>query len=158
MTSEADELRREALTMALYVSICVLAELIAIDEDVDTFHPLLIVWGTAIGLALAHWLAFDLAGRHTAAGDVGQSHHEMLAAQVAGAALVAGLTSVAIVLFPDSAEYDVARLMLAVFIGTVAYGVSRHGERSVMRSLLYAGWIVAVAIVVASLKNVLGGH
>ena len=144
--------------MALYVSICVLAELIAIDEDVDTFHPLLIVWGTSIGLAVAHWFAFDLAGRHTAEGELGRAHYETPVAQVAGAALVAGLTSVAIVLFPDSAEYDVARLMLAVIIGTVAYGVSRHGDRSVTRSLLYAGWIVVVALVIASLKNILSGH
>lgn len=154
------ERRREALTMALYVAICVLAELIAIDETADVVHThaIVIVWGTSIGLALAHWFAFNLAGRHSAADSYGRADRELLAAQIAGAAIVAGLTTIPILLFPDSAEYDVARLMLAVFIGTVAYGVSRQGDRSVVRSLLYAGWIVAIAIVIASLKNVLSGH
>jgi hypothetical protein len=57
---EALELRKEALTMALYVTICLLAALSVVAEhgegaQADTFK---IVWGTTLGLALAHWFAF----------------------------------------------------------------------------------------------------
>jgi hypothetical protein len=62
---EARELRKEAFTMALYVAICLLAALSVVSEhggtsEADTFK---IVWGTTLGLALAHWFAFRVSSR-----------------------------------------------------------------------------------------------
>ena len=59
------ELAREAVTMALYVSITLLAALIAIpsDEVPGTVHTAALIWGGAAALALAHWLAFDVGAR-----------------------------------------------------------------------------------------------
>jgi hypothetical protein len=53
---EALELRKEAFTMALYVAICLLAALSVVAKhgkgaQVDALK---IVWGTTLGLALAH--------------------------------------------------------------------------------------------------------
>jgi hypothetical protein len=55
---------QEAATMALYVSICLLAALAAVRERADAGHVdvLRLVWGTTLGLALAHWFAFRLSG------------------------------------------------------------------------------------------------
>ena len=64
------ELRKEAFTMALYVAICLLAALAAVSESTAEDHVFEIVWGTTIGLALAHWLAFSVSARLVAAGRV----------------------------------------------------------------------------------------
>ena len=52
----AVEVRRDAYTMAFYVSVCLLAALSAVAEradagQVDVFK---ITWGTTVGLAVAH--------------------------------------------------------------------------------------------------------
>jgi hypothetical protein len=59
------ELRREAYTMALYVAICLLAALAAVSEPAldEGAHTFELVWGTTVGLALAHWFAFRMSAR-----------------------------------------------------------------------------------------------
>ena len=48
--------------MALYVSIALLAALAAVDEDaLSRNDTLLLIWGTSLGLAVAHYVAFRLA-------------------------------------------------------------------------------------------------
>src|SRR5438105_14605843 len=64
------EVGREAATIVLYVSVVEIAEFAALPEGhfahgrvtgpVDA-QLLAILWGTAVGLALAHWFAFRVA-------------------------------------------------------------------------------------------------
>src|SRR3954466_9141222 len=71
LTSEGrKDVLREAVTMTLYVSVVLIAELAAIPEKhfadgrvtgAVGEQLLAIVWGTAVGLAVAHWFAFGLA-------------------------------------------------------------------------------------------------
>jgi predicted membrane protein len=58
--SEAVELRKEAWVMALYVAVCLLAALSAVAEKASDGHvrAIGIVWGTTVGLTLAHVFAF----------------------------------------------------------------------------------------------------
>ena len=50
--------------MALYVTVCLLAALTALQNVVAVPGRVLgLVWGTTIGLALAHLFAFRIAGR-----------------------------------------------------------------------------------------------
>jgi hypothetical protein len=131
---EALELRKEAFTMALYVAICLLAALSVVAEhgegaQADTFK---IVWGTTLGLALAHWFAFRVSSRLVASGSVRR--------------------------FPDSAELDVVRLVLAALIALVGYAVARGAGASPARSMVYAVSILVIASAVALIKNVLAGH
>ena len=67
---ERTEVLREAATMVLYVSVVEIAELATLPEGHFTHgrvtgpvgaQLLAIVWGTAIGLAIAHWFAFRVA-------------------------------------------------------------------------------------------------
>src|SRR6478736_4524646 len=67
---ERTELLREAATMVLYVSVVEIAELATLPEGHFSggrvtgpvgVQLLAIVWGTAIGLALAHFFAFRIA-------------------------------------------------------------------------------------------------
>src|SRR3954452_4312009 len=89
------ELRKEAATMALYVAICLLAALsIVTNAEVAHEHTVVkIIWGTTIGLALAHWFAFRLSARLVAAGAVRRTDAALAAAQFVGAAIVAVLAT-----------------------------------------------------------------
>lgn len=153
------ELRREAFTMALYVSICLLAALTAVsDEHADQADTFRIVWGTTVGLAIAHWFAFRMSARLVASGATTHHDAESAIAQIGGAAAVAILATIPVLVFPDSAELDVARLALAGFITLVGYAVARGGGASRTRSLIYATAVLIVAAGVAVIKNYLAGH
>ena len=112
--------RREGLTMALYVSITLLAALtLAAGEDTADSDVLAIVWGTTVGLALAHWFAFSLAVRllDPMADDSGVK--QQLVAQLSAAAVVAVVASVPVLLLPNDLERLGARAAAAGCIGYV---------------------------------------
>jgi hypothetical protein len=54
---------RESITMGLYITISLLAVLSAQPRGGSTRATLAVVWGTTLGLTLAHWLAFQLTAR-----------------------------------------------------------------------------------------------
>ena len=145
--------------MALYVAICLLAALIAVPDDavshVDTFK---IVWGTTVGLAAAHWFAFRVSARLVASGGIRRHDAEAAGAQIAGAAAVAVLATVPIVVFSRSVELEVVRYVLAIFIAVVGYAVARAGGAAVVRSIAYAAAVLVIAALVAIAKNLLAGH
>jgi hypothetical protein len=156
----AVELRREGFTMALYVAVCLLGALTAVHERADAGHVdvLKVVWGTTVGLALAHWFAFRLSARLVASGRLTSREAATAGAQVGGALAVALLATVPVVVLPATAELDVVRLVLAAFVTAVAVVVARSSGASVLRSVVYAGLVLALAVTVALVKNILSGH
>lgn len=145
--------------MALYVAISLLAALIAVPDDtVMHVDALRVVWGTTIGLAIAHWFAFRLSALLAASGVVRRHDTEVAGAQIAGAAAVAVLATVPLIALPQSIELEVVRLVLAMFVGLVGYAVARAGGATKSRAIVYAGSVLIVAILVAITKNVLAGH
>ena len=154
------EVVREAMTMALYVAVCLLAALSAIAESSDHGHVqvLGIIWGTAIGLVLAHIYAFRMSTRLVAAGVVPPAERELALAQVVGAAVVAVMCTIPVVVLSPTSELDTVRLLLAGFIATVAFLVARNSGASTFRSTLYAALSLLVGVAVALTKNVLSGH
>lgn len=82
------ELQRKALTSALYVSICLLAAPTAAGDEVTPSQEVVIVWGTSVGLALAHRIAF----RVTAGPLTGRVTREDTGAVGYGGARSAGAT------------------------------------------------------------------
>jgi hypothetical protein len=156
---ETTELRREAYTMAFYVAICVVAALTVVSDDADhSINVIGIVWGTAIGLALAHWFAFRLSTRLVTSGTIGRRDAELGLAQLAGAAAVAVLATVPILLFPADTELEATRIVLSLTIGLAGYVVARSGGASRIRSLIYGTVVLGSALVIAVIKNTLGGH
>lgn len=157
--SHAVELCKEAFTMALYVAICLLAALTAVSDDaiahVDTLK---IVWGTTVGLALAHWFAFRVSARLVASGAVRRHDADAAGAQIAGAAAVAVLATLPVILLSESVELAAVRLVLAIFIALVGLGVARTAGATTAWSIAYAGSVLVVAVSVAIAKNVLSGH
>lgn len=164
MTHENDEHRvelfKEASVMALYVAVCLFAALAAVEEDAGHGHVRAfgLIWGTTIGLAAAHAFAFRLSARLVAHGSLPRHDAEAIAAQLAGATTVAMLVSVPVALVGVTAEFDVARLVLAAFIALSGYSVARHSGAGQTRSLVYAAVIVVVGIAIALTKNILSGH
>jgi hypothetical protein len=153
------ERQREANTMALYIAICLLAALTALPDSKELHaHGLGIVWGITLGLALSHWFAFVVATRMVSAGEFARKDLGTAAAQLAGAAAVAALASIPILVFPDSIELNATELWLAAFVSVVGYLSMRWSGAGRTKAAGYAVLVLAVAVVVVELKNWLAGY
>jgi len=146
--------------MALYVAVCLLAALAAVAEKASDGHvrAIGIVWGTTIGLALAHAFAFRVSARIVAQGRIRRSDANVVLAQIVGAAGVAVLATIPILLWPATAEFDVVRAVLALFISLVGFEVARSSGAGRTRSLLYGATLLLAAVTIAVVKNILSGH
>lgn len=90
-----DHLRKEGWTMALYVAICLIAALTALETVTAVpGHILGLVWGTTVGLALAHVFAFRIAGRLVHDGELPKADRIVSVVQLASAAAVAVIVTV----------------------------------------------------------------
>jgi hypothetical protein len=145
-----DHLRKEAWTMALYVAICLIAALAAL-ENVSAIpgHILGLVWGTTVGLALAHVFAFRIAGRLVHDGELPRSDRIVS---------VAVIVSIPVLLAPTASEVVWAHYTCAVIIGAAGYLVARGAEHGRIRAVLFGIGVLAVAIAIALLKQALVGH
>jgi hypothetical protein len=154
------ELRKEAWVMALYVAVCLLAALTAVAEKSSDGHVRAfgIIWGTTVGLTLAHVFAFRVSARLVAQGRIDRSDTATVAAQLVGAAAVAVLATIPVLIWPASAELDAVRWMLALFIAAVGFVVARQAGAGTTRSAIYGSTLFVVAVVIAITKNVLSGH
>ncbi len=161
------ELVREATVMILYVSVVEIAELAALPESHLAFgrvtgpagdRLLAIVWGTAVGLALAHWFAFGLAA--PAFRGKKPSHYDIQVglAQLAGAALVAVLASLPVLLFSDVRAQETIGDVPALLVGVVGYLLARQTGSSRPVSAFYGATALALGVVVALVKSLLAAH
>ena len=153
--------------MALYVSVVEIAELTALPErhlaggrlaGLDPLELVAIIWGTALGLALAHWFAF----RVVSTGFRGEhlTHNDTLIgyAQLGGAAFVAALSSLPLLVLDDLDEQEAVIYVPAIIIGAVGYFVARATGRTHFRGVIYGAIVLALGVAVATAKNLLAGH
>lgn len=149
--------------MVLYVTLVLLAELAVLPErrggdesDWTSGQELVaIIWGTTIGLALAHWFAFRLAARAFDSGHAGRYDLEVGLAQLVGAAFVAVIATIPVIVFPDDMEYRSVHSLLAVEVGVVGYLVARISGRRRWHALGFGLLAMLVGLVVVSVKIVL---
>jgi hypothetical protein len=164
--STSQEALREGATMALYVSIVLLAEMITIwvnetPGGADPIHGLELVsliWGTTIGLAVAHLFAFRLAAGGFGDRTFGTAEWEMAGAQLGGAASVALVCSVPVMLAGDANDLATAIYAPDIIIGVAGYIVSRAAGRSQFTSVLVGIGAALLGVAVAAAKNILAGH
>jgi hypothetical protein len=154
-----ENLRKEGWTMALYVAICLIAALTAL-ENVTAVpgHIVGLVWGTTVGLALAHVFAFRIAGRLVHDGELPKVDRITSVVQLAAATAIAVVVSIPILLASTENELDWARYTCAGIIGAVGYFAARGAEHSRVRAVLFGVGVLAVAIAIAVLKHGLAGH
>jgi hypothetical protein len=154
----SSEAIREAVTMVLYVCIVLAAEFVAGGDDVQSERLAVeVIWGTVIGLALAHVFAFNLAARLL----IGRLSPEIRAAawaQLAAAAAVALLVTIPFVLFSLRPALRVDAFLVAGLIGVAAYAASRGSGVSWKRSLVHGLIALAIALLVVSIKVGLTSH
>jgi hypothetical protein len=146
------DLRREAYSMSLYVSIVLFSALWVFDDD----HPpgqgevFLLELGTTVGLVLAHgfasWLSTRIIGDHENPGA-----WDLLRVQLGGALAVGSLAMLAVILAPASVELLAARLTVAATIAAQVFLESRTSN-SATRAALYGLLALVAGVTVALLK------
>ena len=63
-----------------------------------------------------------------------------------------------VLLLPDSVELEGAEFLLAALISLAGFAVARGAGASLFQALVYALFVLASAVTIALLKNVLAGH
>ncbi len=146
--------------MALYVSVVLLATLVAFRDSAHTSQTelLAVIWGTTLGLAVAHLYAFRVSSRLVRGRSFHRGDLESALAQLGGAAAVAALCTIPVLVLPSPSEDDVVRLLLGLLLGAAGYTSGRTGGASRLRSFVLGAAVLAVGIAVALVKNALGGH
>lgn len=151
-------LRREFLASALYMALVLLAGLVvvptgALPSDRAIAGTML---GTAVGLILAHWLAFRLASHMSDASGVSPgSAAQEAGAQVLGGLAVATVGAVPFLLLDGTAALRVSLFALSAMPAVVGLGIARSRGRSWLTSSLFALGVLALAIGVVLLKSAL---
>ncbi len=149
---------REGLTMALYVSLSLLAVILAVptpQDDERTRLTLTIVL-TSVGLVLAHQVAFRMSARLLAPGGRLDGHaNRSVQAQLVGGAAVTALAALPVLLLGADALW-LSVVLLLVFVLGVGYLVARSAGRGVARSLLYVLAIGVVVVGVLVVKSLVG--
>lgn len=150
---------REFFAAALYMALVLLAVLVAVPTEIlpsdESVVGLLI--GSAIGLTLAHWLAFRLAAHLTEEGGfAAQSAAREAAAQVAGGVGVAALAAVPFLLLDGETALTGALVVLAAMPALTGLAIARLRGRSWLSSLVTAAVVLLLAVVVVMVKEGLG--
>ena len=151
------EAEREGVTMALYLAIVTLAEAGALDSGgVGADATVAAIWGTAVGLALAHVFAFDVSARIFAAGRPHRSTRFSAMAQVIAAAGVAALATLPFLVFSRDVAFTISGLLMAALIGLTGFAAARAGGHGHGRALVVAVVTLVLGALVVTVKAGLG--
>lgn len=160
------DLVRDAITMALYVSLTLLATLFVLprgtenpegnlEGGVQGLELIGVIWGTTVGLALMHWFAFSLASRGVHGDEESHADVEHGVAQFAGAGLVALAASIPVLLSGSDMHLRLSIWVPAVIVGGAGYLVSRANGRGRGVSLVVGGVVLATGVALAVIKLLL---
>jgi hypothetical protein len=144
------EVLREGATMALYVSLSLLAVMVALPKDVapaSSDSPAAVIFFTSLGLLLAHQLAFRISAQLAHRGLLSE-HLEILGAHLAGGALVTAIAVVPVLVIGGPAGVVVSELALLGFIAVVGYLAARSVPLGRIRSLVYVAGVVALTLAI----------
>ena len=125
------------------------------EAAVSSEALLAVIWGTTIGLALAHWFAFRLAAKAFGAGGTGRHDFEVGVSQLAGAAAVAVIASLPVLILPDDLEHRAVPFVLGVELGVVGYLVARLAGQRRWPAFLFGLTALLVGMAVAVVKVIL---
>ena len=151
-TTERVDLLLEGSTMALYVSIILLGALVTVGKGESNRELLALVWGTTIGLVVAHFFAFRIASRLHRGFAAHRGDLLVAYAQVLGGCAVAVLCSIPVLLFGEEHHADAVRFTLTLLLGVAGYMAGRAGGSSRIRSLMFGVGVAVAGIAVAAIK------
>lgn len=160
MTTEHLEARREffreAVTMALYLTLSLLAVLLAIPSSSEGGDPIGLVFLTAVGLLVAHLLAFAISSRLVSRGLLDGQARMILFAQILAGGFVVLLVMIPMLLFDAPTSIRVAEGLLMAFVAWMGYLAARQANVSVLRSWLYVASVVVSVMIVLAIKAAVG--
>jgi hypothetical protein len=156
-SEEAREWLREAVTMALYISLSLLAVLVALPrastaESDDLWLTILL---TAVALLFAHQLAFRISTRLVNKGLLDAAGVKLLGAQLIGGLIAAVAAALPVLVFGSEAV-RASELILLLFVAATGYRAARSVPASRLRALMYVGVVVVGVIAVLFLKSLVG--
>lgn len=153
------EVAREAVTMALYQSLSLLAVLLATPTPGDGGETgaevALIVLLTGLGLLAAHHVAFRMSSRLVNAGALADDSLRLLRAQALGGVPVVVLAAVPPLVFGTDWGSLVSEVLLLGVVTLVGYRAARQ-RTSRGRALIYVAVVLGVAAAVIALKLAVG--
>lgn len=157
--AERREALREGMTMALYISLSLIAVMVAVPhpEDMASGDLAWLTFVTSVGLILAHQLAFRMSSRLFADGSRLEAMHVLvLRDQLVGGGLVTAIAIAPIILLGTGA-FRLSVLILLAFVLTVGYFVARSAPTSRPRALAYVTGVGILVVAVLAVKS-LAGH
>lgn len=149
---------REFFAAALYMALVQWAALVAVPKEKvpDSGTVVALLLGTAVGLVLAHWLAFRLASDFSEGGFAAASAAREAGAQVAGGLSVAVMAAVPFLLFDGMTAIDVAVVILAALPALTGLAIARLRGHSWTRSVVVGAVVLSVALAVVGIKAAAG--
>lgn len=152
------EVWREAVTMALYLSLSLLAVLLATgpittDAKSEVVKTLLL---TALGLLVAHLVAFAVSSRLVSRGQLDSESRDAIGAQIAAGLVVAVLAVLPTLILGPDVSLQVTEFLLLAFVCAVGYLAARQAGGSKVRAVAYSGVVFFLAIAVLLLKSLVG--
>jgi hypothetical protein len=156
--SHRREFWREAVTMALYLSLSLLAVLLAVPTSTAQSEgdPVGLVLLTAVGLLVAHLLAFAISSRLVSRGVLDAQARLVGFAQIVGGLAVVVLVTVPLLLFDAPTSLRIAQGLMIALVAAVGFLAARQAEVSRGRALLYVAAVVASVLIVLALKAAVG--
>ena len=148
------ELRKDALSMALYVALGLLGALSLFDRSLSGTEVRIVetIWGITIGLVLAHVFAFVVAAHVAGQGSLRRHDGEAAVAHLLGGVAVGVIATITALVVRDEGALRAVRVVLALFIGAVGYLVRRSNGASRKGAVLFGFVTVVVALIIANIK------
>ncbi len=139
--------------MALYVAIVILALLVGFGGGDDWRDEVALIWGTAIGLTIAHLFAYELTSIMAAGGKPEPEDYWGALGIGAAAVGIALLATIPYWTLRDTGDASAAAsVLLMAVIGIAGFFTARHAGATKMRSLLYTIVVLVLAAVVVAIK------
>lgn len=147
----ANELAREFVTMALYISLSLLAVTLALPTGDGGLSGRQVAL-TAGGLVLAHLFAFAVSSRLVNAGVLDPDAIQLIGVQAAAGVGVAVIATLPVLLIPSPYGVATTVALLVLIIVTAGYRAARKGGAGPLRALLSVAVASVFAAVVLAIK------
>ncbi len=164
-TYDPMEVRREAVVMAIYVSVVLDATLEVLPEGHGSgdwghgIYLLGVIWGATLGLAIAHWFAFRVAAFGFSDDERTRTDHLVARAQFLAAFVIAAAASVpAIILYRSESADQVTQIVPSLAIGLGGFLSARAAKKSKLLCVVIGLCAMLLGFFIAEFKYILAGH
>jgi hypothetical protein len=145
---------REVTTVAFYVSVTLAAELAAASPDDSKAILIAALWGTAVGLALAHWYAQTITAA-IARGALRKTDAAEGFREIGAAVGVAFVLTVPFVLFATPTALVLSRWSVVIGTSCIALALARSAGAGWTRAFVEAAIVFVIGVAVIETKAAL---